>query len=93
MSRKGGPEGECRSCGAPIYWAQSKNKKWIPVDREPVHEQRSKFTLMKRPDGRLRFLHIHDVLDNTEGRPPPGLRFFVAHFKTCPNAKDHRRSS
>lgn len=70
----------CRSCDAPIFFAQSATTgALIPFDAEPV------------PGGS----HIIDALgfaraasESYEAQPT-----YVSHFATCPNAAKHRRAT
>lgn len=74
----------CKSCLARILWAQSESGKAIPLDPEPT------------ANGNLVLL---DPLDPREppiasrvDRRPPGVPLYVAHFVTCPQAAQHRKS-
>jgi hypothetical protein len=72
----------CRSCKAPIRWAITVGGHLMPIDPVPV------------ADGNLR-------LEHRPGLPrvtviPPSVRqadelLYVAHFRTCPYASQHRR--
>lgn len=72
----------CRSCGAEILWALTKNGKRIPLNAEPVERMKGTFQLTY-PGG--------------EGSEPvavtmAGTDVYVSHFATCPNASAWRRS-
>src|SRR3972149_2281009 len=74
----------CRSCDAPIYWAQTVSSgKAMPVDAEPV------------PDGNVVLLDCGGtVIARVLGRgetPPPGAVLRRAHHSTCPQADPWRR--
>lgn len=86
----------CRSCGAPIWWARSRADRRLPIDQDPT------------PGGNLVVATAEgDVLDGAEldearagGQSyvvvvaegmAPGVPRWVTHFATCPNAKAHRR--
>ena len=75
----------CRSCKQEIRWAVTAGGHPMPIDPAPV------------TDGNLRL----DAGDRAEGMPrvvvvPPSQRvdgewLYVAHFRTCPFAAEHRR--
>lgn len=91
------PTGTCRSCNAEVHWIcfQGTGKK-NPLDLDP------------RPDGNV-ILTDRIAVDGTPGarvltkkeleQPDmfsPDLAHtprYVSHFATCPNAKDHRKTS
>lgn len=76
--------GICRGCGAEMRWALTDKGKGIPLDPEPV------------ADGNL-------VLDSEAADGRPVVRYvrkgedtgilprYVAHFATCPEAKEFRK--
>ena len=76
----------CRSCGRPIVWTKTPADKNSPVDPNP------------RDDGNL--VMITAGVEN--GRPlftqamydpeiHAGMKRYVSHFVTCPDAKNFRR--
>jgi hypothetical protein len=75
----------CTSCKAEIRWAITAGGHPMPLDVDPV------------TDGNLRL----DLDDRAEGMPrvvvvPPSSRepgewLYVAHFRSCPFADQHRR--
>ena len=68
----------CRSCGAQIEWCRTVHKNLIPLDVGVV------------VNGNL--VVSRDLLgDKVAAYVPPGDGDRVAHFVTCPNAKEHRR--
>lgn len=87
----------CKSCGAPIFWAQllgkdgkrvqrddKKGWKAIPVDHQPSLE------------GNVQLFHRteHGIVCKVYRRPadaPPGAKLRMPHFATCPNADHHRK--
>ena len=72
----------CRSCGAEIVWAKTVNGKNIPVDPTPVES------------GNLGFLPGNPPTVEVRNYPEPFISEqprYVSHFKTCPNAAQHRR--
>lgn len=73
----------CKSCKAPVIWAETSAGKRMPIDATPV------------ADGNLRLMHgpgSGKVLVIT-GAPPEGSEEprFVSHFSTCPEAVRFRR--
>lgn len=77
-------QGTCRSCGAPILWVRmAKSGKANPLDPIPhptgnvVLDDGGRAHYLKR--GQERFI-------------APSERY-VSHFSTCPNARQHRRTS
>lgn len=68
----------CRSCGAEILWSKTTNNKNIPIDLEPVLGG----NITIEANGVLALVH----------KPEPDIKRYVSHFKTCPNAKAHRRN-
>ena len=77
----------CRSCGARIYWAETAAGKIIPIDEKPVDDGNVILTWSER----AMLLKAH-VLKSDDVVAPERNRY-VTHFTTCPNAKQHRRSS
>jgi len=77
----------CRSCKAPIFWAETARGAWIPIDEKPVVDGNLGITLVQ--DGRItrahaRALRQNDLFDSTADR-------YVSHFATCPDAPQWRR--
>ena len=77
----------CRSCGAPVTWATTVNRRRMPVDADPV------------PDGNLVLAYpspgappLAVVVDPDAPMidDPPRYR---SHFSTCPNADQHRKDN
>lgn len=71
----------CKSCGAPIRWAQTVNGKAIPLDRHPVTGGN---IVLSRKTGKELAYVMPDGDETAELR-------YVSHFATCPNAEEHRR--
>lgn len=72
----------CKSCKARCRWAKTKkNQKWILVDSgvKRVHHGDPGCYVLE--DGSV--VHGKNVQDDCWG--------YIAHFATCPNAKDHRK--
>lgn len=79
----------CRSCGAPIVWAETVAGKLMPVDRDPVADGNVRLSL--GPGGSTRSLTLSGpVLDEAREE---GLELRLSHFVTCPQAAAHRRRS
>lgn len=74
----------CRSCGAPIVWAVTKNGRPMPVDPDPTAG--GNLLLVLDPDPREPPLARHPL---TTDVPPFVLH--LSHFATCPNAAEHRK--
>lgn len=72
---------ECKSCGAPIIWAMSANRKWIPFDAQPTR------------DGRwhVEFMAGGESLAWQPATNHSGQDRYTPHWATCPNANKHRR--
>jgi len=73
---------QCRSCGAPIIWADTEHGNRMPLDADPV-----------RPEGKNTFVLRGDVAVAV----PPLIYMdephHVTHFATCPHADQHRRNA
>lgn len=67
----------CRSCLAPIFWAETPLGRSIPIDWVQV------------PGGNVTL--VDGVAVVNPGFPMPEALGFVPHFATCPNADEHRR--
>jgi hypothetical protein len=76
----------CRSCGAQIRWANTERGKVIPLDPEPVPAEGPGRFVLRHDNGYLLAVAV-------PGGAYPDEPNFVAHFSTCPNAKQHRRSA
>lgn len=85
---------KCRTCPAPIIWAETEAKKdkpgrKIPIDADPDNRGYAKIV----EGGNLTFT------GQTTGDDLPIVRYVpkiigrhVTHFATCPNAKKHRKT-
>lgn len=73
---------ECKSCGASIWWAFTKNGNRIPLDAQPVPD--GNLVVSLREGSRTYVRHVAD------GEVPAADRY-VTHFATCPHARGHRR--
>jgi len=78
-----GGGGYCRSCRAPIHWAEINGKRH-PVDR--AIDAGGNIILWKSPDGSLHGRVLKKGEPAPEGHPTR-----KSHFATCVNAKQHRR--
>ena len=67
----------CRSCRAPIVWAETRGGSKMPVDKVPV----------KGGNIALEYIAGQWVADKVT----EGTGTHVTHFATCPNAVAHRR--
>ena len=93
----------CRSCGAPVVWAETvatakRAGRKLPLDADPADRARALrvddgLVVFER-DGAGRVLSTGDgtplvrVLPKSARPAKGGMR---AHFSTCPNASQHRR--
>lgn len=76
---------ECRSCKAPIRWVKTRKGKNMPIDDEP--DPTGRFVITgETDDGKVTVGWLSDQ----EAKTYTGERF-ISHFKTCPNASEHRR--
>lgn len=76
----------CRSCQAPVVWANTVNDRRMPVDAEPSPD--GNIVLDDLGDDRLTPLAI--VVDPGEpmlGDPPR----YMSHYATCPDAERWRK--
>lgn len=82
---------ECRSCGAPMIWAETANGKRMPVDADPV--EGASFVLVEAPDdGRLLAIHVSKAWpDYMAAGEVDAADRYTSHFATCPDAGKFRR--
>lgn len=71
----------CRSCDAPVLWANTEKGRRMPLDPDPY----------SGPDPRVFVLRAGVAIAVTPDAFPdePNYR---SHFATCPNAAEHRRA-
>ena len=69
----------CQSCEAEIEWGTTTNGRPMPLDAQP--SPNGKWTFI---GGRIRYATADDL---RLMRP-----LYVAHWGSCPNAEQHRRS-
>lgn len=79
---------KCKSCGATMDFATTKNGKQIPLDAKPHVE--GNITREIAPDGRLEAFvlngeHLAEARRN-------GLSLYRSHFVTCSTAAQHRKT-
>jgi hypothetical protein len=78
---------ECRSCGAPIDWAQpvDPTKKAQPVDHASAGREGGRLAVWRDKQGVLRFHHI------SKANPlKPGEILGTSHWGTCKQAAQWR---
>ena len=87
--------GTCKSCGAPIKWAVTDEKRrFIPLDPEASRDGNvlvidPHFATHRGPAWLVTVLTDY----HAEGKRDSGERLYVSHFKTCPDSGRHRRRS
>lgn len=73
---------KCRTCGATVFWGQTKNGKQMPVDWG------------SNPFGTIRVVVPADPREPVQlevvGKDPTEPRY-TSHFATCPQANLHRK--
>jgi hypothetical protein len=74
---------KCRSCEAPILWAETIKGRRIPIDRQPAHDGNI------RLEDRGRF--VPPIAHVLTGQIDTQLTRYRAHFSTCPDAAKHRK--
>lgn len=67
----------CKTCGRNIVWAKTEGGKAMPLDIEAVDGGNVELDLATR---------VAKVV-----KPELGMRQFVSHFVTCPQASEHRK--
>jgi hypothetical protein len=90
------PEAACKTCGAPIFWADYTKKDGtpgkMPVDRDPTAD--GTIQLFRRPTGNIRAeVLTKQAAENIAAAArvlgsPLNLR--KSHFATCPQAASFR---
>lgn len=75
----------CRSCHAPVTWAETRTGKTMPVDPDP--HPAGNVQLFQHPSG----AQMADVLGPLEVAANGDRPLHRSHFATCPNADQHRR--
>lgn len=85
------PGERCRSCGAPIIWAQTVNGKAMPIDAEPVPDGNVLLT-GRRVETRRGTLAPECRVEGDTPMFPDGADRYMSHFATCPQADQWRKS-
>ena len=78
---------KCSSCGAEILWAVTDKGKRHPLDREPAENG----NIVLEPTTTVIRMHVvgsRSLLDD----PTDTRKRYNSHFRTCPQADEHRRS-
>jgi len=78
---------ECNTCGAPMYWARTRDGKAIPIDVKPTPKGNILLTYNQSRDD----LNAKVYAPNNTHNIPPGRNRYTSHFATCPDADKHRR--
>lgn len=73
------PASTCRSCGAPLIWAETPNGKLMPLDAKPTATGR--WAIVK---GEKKAHLVSRAADATEG--------LDSHYATCPHAGQWRKA-
>jgi hypothetical protein len=74
---------KCRSCGAPIVWAETVKGRRIPIDAQPAHD--GNIRLEDRGQFVPPLAHVlTGQIENTQR--------WRSHFASCPNAAQHRHT-
>lgn len=76
-------EGICKSCKAPVLWAQTVAGKWTPLDREPAADG----NIVVMPAGAMVLPPETAALGQKIG-----ARRYRSHFATCPHGAAHRKA-
>ena len=82
-SKKSRATDKCKSCGAPIFWAATTDKKTKRMPINPVASNTGNLAIDEPAPGVLVAV-VADLFT------PPGPRF-TSHFATCPDAKEWRK--
>jgi hypothetical protein len=77
-------DSQCRSCHAPLIWAETVKGRHMPLDKQPAH------------DGNIRLDYSRGdyqppIAIVVTGRVPDNVKLYTSHFATCPNAAQHRK--
>jgi hypothetical protein len=77
----------CRSCGAEVIWAVTRDDKRMPLDAVPVDGGNVLLNMGARP---WRATVVgKDVQPSIFGDDSPR---YTSHFSTCPHADSHRKA-
>jgi hypothetical protein len=72
----------CRSCNAPIRWAETEKGRRIPIDAQPVED--GNIVLQDRGKFRPPLAIVHFI-------PPQDVTVYKSHFATCKQANRWRK--
>ena len=75
----------CRSCKQPIRWAVTAAGHPMPIDVDPVTDGNLRVEVDRGGEGMPRVVVV------PKGYREPGEWLYVAHFRTCPYADQHRK--
>lgn len=73
----------CKSCGAQVFWALTRNGKSTPID-SAARPDGNVVTLWRKADGTVHVERYDRMKHGDAVRR-------TSHFATCPNAEQHRR--
>ncbi len=79
-------KGECRSCGAEIYWTETEKGRRMPVDVEPSEEGNLRLIWMYNA-GSPKLLAKHDKDSDQLELEEDLLNKYKSHFGTCDQSK------
>jgi hypothetical protein len=87
--KKNNTQLRCRSCDAPMFWAETVNGKRIPIDAVPVHD--GNIRIIQRPN--LIPLAVYQTQIETFKHWPKiaSAETYVSHFATCPQRDSWRK--
>lgn len=74
---------QCRSCNAPIFWAESVKGKIMPMNSDPAAD--GTFRLVDRAGENPLAVFVR------QSDRDAGLRLYACHYATCPDAKVWRK--
>ncbi len=80
----------CRSCRAPIRWADV-NGRAMPLDPEPTPDGNVVITLVHHEGSSLERAEARVLTAREQRLLHPDRTRYRSHFATCPNARRHRR--
>ena len=80
----------CKSCNAPIIWAETPNGRPMPVDDQP--SLKGTLFLMTRLREAPLAIHHESTVPFAQGARNLDSPRYVSHFSSCPNAAKHRKA-
>lgn len=81
----------CRSCGAPVLWAITGNRKPMPVNPDPADNGNLLLELHHDEDGEQLLVHVLRR-NQIPGARSAGQQLHTSHFTDCPRAAQHRKA-